>query len=345
MPALLFLEAVAKGEAVRLGRKVAVIGGGNAAIDSARTALRMGSDVTVIYRRERKDMPAIREETDAAEAEGAKFLFLADAAPHRRRRRGQREGHRGGKDQAGRVRSLRPAPPGADRRNPPPGVRHRDPGGGRSGGPGFRPRLRPAHQGSRHARGGPLHARNQPQQILRGRRRDQRRFQRVQRHGLRQEGGAQHRPAADGRVALGPARPAASPTARRRPWKPSASAAPPARRTAGARTRGKLRGSCDRARRRKRRWQRRRAACAATSRITTKETPCRKKSRFGSTANMCPPTRARPSWRWRGRAAKYIPTLCWLENLTPWAPAGSASWRSRAWAACCPPAPRRCRTA
>jgi NADH-quinone oxidoreductase subunit F len=81
MPALLFLEAVAKGESVRLGRKVAVIGGGNAAIDSARTALRMGSEVTVIYRRERKDMPAIREETEAAEAEGAKFLFLN--TPHR----------------------------------------------------------------------------------------------------------------------------------------------------------------------------------------------------------------------------------------------------------------------
>ena len=81
LPALLFLEAIAKEEPVRLGRKVAVIGGGNAAIDSARTALRMGSEVTVIYRRERKDMPAIREETDAAEDEGAKFLFLA--TPHR----------------------------------------------------------------------------------------------------------------------------------------------------------------------------------------------------------------------------------------------------------------------
>jgi NADH-quinone oxidoreductase subunit F len=81
IPALLFLEAVAKEEAVRLGRKVAVIGGGNAAIDSARTALRMGAEVTVIYRRERKDMPAIREETDAAEEEGAKFVFLA--TPHR----------------------------------------------------------------------------------------------------------------------------------------------------------------------------------------------------------------------------------------------------------------------
>ncbi|HLH08371.1 MAG TPA: NADH-ubiquinone oxidoreductase-F iron-sulfur binding region domain-containing protein [Terriglobales bacterium] len=80
-PALLFLEAVANHEEVRLGRKVAVIGGGNAAIDSARTALRRGGDVTVIYRRERKDMPAIEEETTAAQAEGVKFAFLA--APHR----------------------------------------------------------------------------------------------------------------------------------------------------------------------------------------------------------------------------------------------------------------------
>jgi NADH-quinone oxidoreductase subunit F len=80
-PALLFLEAVSKEEPVKPGKRVVVIGGGNAAIDSARTALRMGSDVTIIYRRERKDMPAIREETDAAEAEGAKFSFLA--TPHR----------------------------------------------------------------------------------------------------------------------------------------------------------------------------------------------------------------------------------------------------------------------
>ena len=81
LPALLFLEAVAKEEPVHLGRKVVVIGGGNAAIDSARTALRMGAEVTVVYRRERKDMPAIREETDAAEHEGARFHFLA--TPHR----------------------------------------------------------------------------------------------------------------------------------------------------------------------------------------------------------------------------------------------------------------------
>ncbi len=80
-PALLFLESVAKGEEVHLGKKVAIIGGGNAAIDSARTALRKGAEATVFYRRERKDMPAIEEETRAAKDEGAKFIFLA--APHR----------------------------------------------------------------------------------------------------------------------------------------------------------------------------------------------------------------------------------------------------------------------
>ena len=80
-PALLFLEATARGAETPLGRKVAIIGGGNAAIDSARTALRKGAEVTVFYRRERKDMPAIEEETQAAKDEGAKFVFLA--APHR----------------------------------------------------------------------------------------------------------------------------------------------------------------------------------------------------------------------------------------------------------------------
>ncbi len=81
MPALNFLEAVSRNEEAPLGRRVVVIGGGNAAIDSARTAVRKGSSVTVIYRRERKDMPAIAEETEAAAAEGVHFIFLA--APHR----------------------------------------------------------------------------------------------------------------------------------------------------------------------------------------------------------------------------------------------------------------------
>jgi len=72
---------MAAGQDVALGRRVAIIGGGNAAIDSARTALRKGAEATVFYRRERKDMPAIEEETSAAKDEGARFVFLA--APHR----------------------------------------------------------------------------------------------------------------------------------------------------------------------------------------------------------------------------------------------------------------------
>jgi NADH-quinone oxidoreductase subunit F len=79
--ALPFLEAVAKGETVSPGSRVTIIGGGNAAIDSARTVLRMGSSATILYRRERKDMPAIDEEIQAAEDEGVRFVFLA--APHR----------------------------------------------------------------------------------------------------------------------------------------------------------------------------------------------------------------------------------------------------------------------
>jgi NADH-quinone oxidoreductase subunit F len=59
-----------------LGSKVAVIGGGNSAIDAARVALRLGADVTILYRRERKDMPAAVEEIIAAEDEGIKFEFL-----------------------------------------------------------------------------------------------------------------------------------------------------------------------------------------------------------------------------------------------------------------------------
>jgi NADH-quinone oxidoreductase subunit F len=80
-PALPFLEGVAAGNIMPLGSHAAIIGGGNSAVDSARTAVRLGAAATVIYRRERKDMPAIEEEVEAAEAEGVRFMFLA--APHR----------------------------------------------------------------------------------------------------------------------------------------------------------------------------------------------------------------------------------------------------------------------
>ena len=80
-PALPFLEAVARQEKAPVGSRVAIIGGGNAAIDSARMVLRMGAQPTILYRRERNDMPAIDEEIQAAEEEGVRFVFLA--APHR----------------------------------------------------------------------------------------------------------------------------------------------------------------------------------------------------------------------------------------------------------------------
>jgi NADPH-dependent glutamate synthase beta subunit-like oxidoreductase len=77
IPALPFLEAMARQAEVPVRRSVVVIGGGNAAVDSARSARRLGADVTIVYRRERKDMPAIAEEVEAAEREGAKIAYLA----------------------------------------------------------------------------------------------------------------------------------------------------------------------------------------------------------------------------------------------------------------------------
>jgi heterodisulfide reductase subunit A len=59
-----------------LGRRVAVIGGGNTAIDAARTALRLGSKVTILYRRTRAEMPAMADEVDDAEAEGVVVRYL-----------------------------------------------------------------------------------------------------------------------------------------------------------------------------------------------------------------------------------------------------------------------------
>jgi NADH-quinone oxidoreductase subunit F len=61
-----------------VGRNVVVIGGGNAAVDAARTSLRLGAEsATVLYRRTRAEMPAYEEEVEEAEREGVKFQFLA----------------------------------------------------------------------------------------------------------------------------------------------------------------------------------------------------------------------------------------------------------------------------
>ncbi|MGD8398972.1 MAG: FAD-dependent oxidoreductase, partial [Anaerolineae bacterium] len=73
-----FLRQVALGEEVRLGDRVAVVGGGNTAIDTARTALRLGSrEVTLVYRRTREEMPANEWEIDEALEEGVKLEILA----------------------------------------------------------------------------------------------------------------------------------------------------------------------------------------------------------------------------------------------------------------------------
>lgn len=62
---------------IRVGRKVAVLGGGNVAMDSARTALRLGAEESwIIYRRSKAEMPARHEEIEHAEEEGVRFSFL-----------------------------------------------------------------------------------------------------------------------------------------------------------------------------------------------------------------------------------------------------------------------------
>ena len=76
-----FLREVNLGKTPEIGKKVAVIGGGNVAIDVARTAVRLGADeVTVVYRRGRDEMPADADEVAEAEAEGVKLRFLASPA-------------------------------------------------------------------------------------------------------------------------------------------------------------------------------------------------------------------------------------------------------------------------
>lgn len=77
-----FLRSSNSGEKINLGDFVAVIGGGNVAVDSARTALRLGAKkVTILYRRSRAEMPAYQPEIEEAEKEGVEIKFLV--APQR----------------------------------------------------------------------------------------------------------------------------------------------------------------------------------------------------------------------------------------------------------------------
>ena len=76
-----FLQRVALGQKPDIGDKVAVVGGGNTAMDACRTAVRLGAkEVYVVYRRTEKEMPAEQIEIDEAREEGVVFKFLTNPA-------------------------------------------------------------------------------------------------------------------------------------------------------------------------------------------------------------------------------------------------------------------------
>ena len=75
--AVAFLKGIALGEHIEVGKKVAVVGGGNSAIDAARTAKRLGAqEVIILYRRSRDEMPALPSEVAEAEKDGVKINIL-----------------------------------------------------------------------------------------------------------------------------------------------------------------------------------------------------------------------------------------------------------------------------
>ena len=76
MAGLEFLRKVADGQPPAIGKRVLVVGGGNTAVDTARTARRLGAEVTIVYRRSRAEMPAFEEEIRQAEDEGVKIEML-----------------------------------------------------------------------------------------------------------------------------------------------------------------------------------------------------------------------------------------------------------------------------
>ncbi len=77
MSGLEFLQRVNSGQTVDPGQRVAIIGGGNTAMDAARSALRLGAKPLIIYRRTREEMPAWKEEVSETGEESIEFIFLS----------------------------------------------------------------------------------------------------------------------------------------------------------------------------------------------------------------------------------------------------------------------------
>jgi NADPH-dependent glutamate synthase beta subunit-like oxidoreductase len=103
IPGITLLRKANLGEPAQIGEKVAVLGGGNVAIDAARTALRLGArQVFILYRRTREEMPALPEEIEEAEDENIHIEYLV--APTRVLLGDGREGPGMHEDGTGRLR-------------------------------------------------------------------------------------------------------------------------------------------------------------------------------------------------------------------------------------------------
>jgi len=76
-----FLEDFSLGRKMPIGKNVVIVGAGNVAIDAARSCLRLGADVTIVYRRDKDEMPASSHEVNDAMDESIQFKFMS--APHR----------------------------------------------------------------------------------------------------------------------------------------------------------------------------------------------------------------------------------------------------------------------
>ncbi len=107
-----FLEKVALGRPPEIGDDVVILGGGNTAMDAARTAVRLGAkNVRVLYRRTRREMPCLMAEVEAAEAEGVQLETLVapvrlDRAPDGRLRLITQRMELGPPDESGRPRPV-----------------------------------------------------------------------------------------------------------------------------------------------------------------------------------------------------------------------------------------------